>query len=85
MANTCAPLINVVRTNKPKGLKGLDQKVSDQVEAVPLLSPADVESPAHRRSLTHPVVLVRNVVSPYLSHKGKRAVRRAHGDAGMGR
>ena len=75
MANTCAPLINVVRTNKPKGLKGLDQKVSDQVEAVPSLSPADVESPAEKRSLNHPEVLVRNVVSPYLSRKGKRAVR----------
>jgi hypothetical protein len=85
MANTCAPLINVVRTNKPKGLKGLDQKVSDQVEAVPSLSPADVASPADRRSLTHPMVLVWNVVSPYLSRKGKRAVRQAHGGAGLGR
>jgi hypothetical protein len=55
MANTCAPLITVVRTNKPKRLKGLDQKVSDQVEAAPLMSPADVESPADRRSLTHPM------------------------------
>jgi len=85
MANRCAPLINVVRTNKPKGLTGLDQKVGDQVEAVPSLSPADVASPAERRSLTHPLVLGRNVVSPYLSRKGKRAVRRAHGDAGRGR
>jgi hypothetical protein len=85
MANTCEPLINVVRTNKPKGLGGLDQKVSDQVEAVPPLSPADVVSPADRRSLTHPVVLVRNVVSPYLSRKGKPTVRAADGGAGKGR
>jgi hypothetical protein len=85
MANTGAPLINVVRTNKPKGLKGLDQKVSAQVEAVPPLSPADVASPADRRSLPHPMVLVWHVVSPYLSRQGKRAVRRAHGGAGMGR
>ena len=75
MANTCESLINVVRTNKPKGLEGLDQKVSDQVEAYLPLSPADVVSPAERRSLTHLLVLVRNVVSPYLSRKGKRAVR----------
>lgn len=33
MANTCESLINVVRSNEPKGLKGLDQKVGDQVEA----------------------------------------------------
>ncbi len=85
MANTCEPLINVVRTNKPKGLRGLDQKVSDQVEAVPPLSPADVASPADRRSLTHPMVLVRNVVSPYLSRKGKPTVRAADGGAGKGR
>jgi hypothetical protein len=31
-ANTCEPLINVVRFNKPKGLRGLDQKVGGQVE-----------------------------------------------------
>jgi hypothetical protein len=85
MANRCAPLINVVRPNKPKGLKGLDHKVSDQVETVPLLSPADVEPPADRRRLTHPVVLGRNVVSPYLSHKGKPTARAADGGAGKGR
>jgi hypothetical protein len=27
MANRCASLINVVNSNKPKGLTGLDQKV----------------------------------------------------------
>jgi hypothetical protein len=30
-------------------------------------------------------VRVRNVVSPSLSRKGKRAGRRAHGEAGRGR
>ncbi len=33
-ANTCEPLINVVRFNKPKELKGLDQKVGGQVEVL---------------------------------------------------
>ena len=35
MANTCEPLVNVVRTNKPKGLSGLDQKVGGQEEVLP--------------------------------------------------
>ncbi len=35
MANTCELLINVVRSNKPKGLRGLDQKGGGQVEALP--------------------------------------------------
>jgi hypothetical protein len=34
MANTCEPLINIVNSNKPKGLKGLDQKVCGEVEVV---------------------------------------------------
>ena len=34
MANRSESLLNVVRSNKPKGLRGLDQKVSDQVEVV---------------------------------------------------
>ena len=34
MANKCESLLNVVRSNKPKGLRGLAQKGSDQVEVV---------------------------------------------------
>jgi hypothetical protein len=34
MANTCEPLINIVRSNKPKGLRGLNQKVCGEVEVV---------------------------------------------------
>ncbi len=47
MANTCEPLLNVVRSNKPKGLKGLDQKVCGQVEAVPHCLPQMLR---HRRT-----------------------------------
>ncbi len=47
MANTCAPLINVVRTNKPKGLRGLDHKVGGQVEACPHCLP---QMSCHRRT-----------------------------------
>ena len=72
MANTCAPLITVVRTNKPKGLKGLDQKVSDQVEAVPLFASRRCRvTGGQAEPNSSSVVLVRNVVSPYLSRQGK--------------
>ena len=47
MANPCAPLINAVRSNKPKGLKGLDQKVGGQVEALPPRLP---QMSRHRRT-----------------------------------
>lgn len=47
MANTCEPLINVVRSNKPKGLRGLDQKVGGQVEALPHRLP---QMSRHRRT-----------------------------------
>ena len=47
MANTCELLINVVRTNKPKGLTGLDQKVRGQVEVFPHHLP---QMSRHRRT-----------------------------------
>jgi hypothetical protein len=47
MANRCEPLLNVVRTNKPKGLRGLDQKVRGQVEAFPHGLP---QMSSHRRT-----------------------------------
>ena len=54
MANSGELLINVVRTSKPKGLIGLNQKVRGQVQGH-LLSPAvAAEPPANRQSLNHP-------------------------------
>ncbi len=47
MANRCEPLLNVVRSNKPKGLRGLDQKVRGQVEALPHCLP---QMTSHRRT-----------------------------------
>jgi len=67
MANTCEPLINVVRSNKPKGLRGLDQKGMWPGGGAPVSPPADVAPPADRRSLPHPRVLVWNVGNPYPS------------------
>jgi hypothetical protein len=34
MVNKCESLINVVNPNKPKMLKGLDQKVNGQVQVL---------------------------------------------------
>lgn len=70
MVNTCEPLINVVTSNKPKRLIGLNQKVkSPGIEARPF-SIADVAAPAERWDLSLQVlVIMRNLVSPYISLK----------------
>ncbi len=57
-------LINVVRTDKPKMLKGLSQKARGQAQEVPPSSVADGVPPAERQNLTHLMVHMRNVVSP---------------------
>ena len=54
MANSGELLINVVRTSKPKALRGLNQKVSGQVQGLPLPLPSLSEPPAERQSLNHP-------------------------------
>ena len=54
MANSGELLINVVRSSKPKALRGLNQKVRGQVQGC-LPSPVvAVEPPAKRQSLNHP-------------------------------
>jgi hypothetical protein len=76
MANSGELLINVVRSNKPKALRGLNQKVRGQVQ----------------RDLPSPVVVIRaiggeaeptpsvihpwNVVSPSSSFRGRPSARR---------
>jgi hypothetical protein len=76
MANSGELLINVVRSNKPKALRGLNQKVRGRVQ----------------RDLPSPVVVVRatggeaeptpslihpwNVVSPSSSSRGRPSARR---------
>jgi len=47
MANASELLINVVRTNKPKGLTGLAQKGGGQVETFPHRLP---QMSRHRRT-----------------------------------
>ena len=54
MANPGELLINVVRTSKPKALRGLNQKVSGPVQGCSPSPAAAVEPPANRQSLNHP-------------------------------
>ena len=75
-ANSGELLINVVRSSKPKALRGLNQKVRGQVQG-PLPSPAvAVEATGEEAepipSLTHPW----NVVSPSSSSRGRPSARR---------
>ena len=77
MANSGELLINVVRSNKPKALRGLNQKVRGQVQR-DLPSPVVVvratgEEAEPKPSLIHPW----NVVSPSSSSRGRPAVRRS--------
>src|SRR3954470_8206575 len=46
-ANSGELLINVVRSNEPKALRGLNQKVRGQVQGIPLPLPS---LPSHRRT-----------------------------------
>ena len=56
MANTCELLINVVRTNKPKMLTGLNQKVRGRVQGL-LLSSTQTQAPPADRQRPNPSVV----------------------------
>jgi hypothetical protein len=53
MNNACELLINVVTKNKPKVLKGLDQKVRGMVKALYNRFRQSMIPPAERQVLTH--------------------------------
>jgi hypothetical protein len=53
MVNTCERLLNVVIDDKPKALRGLDQKVSSQAEEVVGLFSWPPALPAERADLPH--------------------------------
>jgi hypothetical protein len=80
MANSGELLINVVRSNKPKALRGLNQKVRGQVQR-DLPSPVVViratgEEAEPTPSVIHPVIHPWNVVSPSSSSRGRPSARR---------
>ena len=55
MSNKCEMLINVVKQNKPKMLKGLGQKVRGMDRVLYVHPTQSVIPPAERQALTHPV------------------------------
>jgi len=67
MVNPGKPLLNVVKGNKPKTLRGLSQKARGQVRGLPHLPTQTPAPPADRRDLQHLVGQTWNVVSPSLS------------------
>ena len=82
MANRGELLINAVTTNKPKMLTGLTQNGTVTRWRSFVLSTHSRNG--HRRiGSAYPIrAIKRNVVSPYLSCKGRRAARRSDRDAG---
>jgi hypothetical protein len=76
MANPGELLINVVRSNKPKALRGLNQKVRGQVQR-DLPSPVVVIRATGGEAEPKPSVIHPwNVVSPSSSLRGRTVVRR---------
>jgi hypothetical protein len=84
MANSGELLINVVRSNKPKALTGLNQKVRGPVQR-DLPSPIVViRATGGEAEPTPSVIHPWNVVSPSSSLRGRPSVRGADGTAGKG-
>ena len=76
MANSGELLINVVRSNKPKALRGLNQKVRGQVQR-DLPSPVVViRATGEEAEPTPSVIHPWNVVSPSSSSWGRLSARR---------
>ena len=87
MANPGERLINIVTANKPKVLEGLGQKGTVAGTRIfPFLVMGS--NATGGQSAPNPFVVTellrRNMGTPYVSRKGKRAVRRAERRAGIG-
>jgi hypothetical protein len=84
MANPGELLINVVRSNKPKALTGLNQKVCGQVQwdlpspVVVIRATGGEAEP--KPSMIHPW----NVISPPSSLRGRTVARRRRWGGGQG-
>ena len=84
MANSGELLINVARSNKPKALTGLNQKVRGQVQR-DLPSPVVVVRATGGEAEPKPSVIHPwNVVSPSSSLRGRTAARRRRWGGGQG-
>ena len=83
MANSCKPPINVVTCNKPKVLRGLNQKVCGVVQELSSLLAQTTHPPANKRSLPHHGLHAERG-KPITLPTGQDAVRRLYGVAGKG-
>ena len=77
MANSGELLINVVRSNKPKALRGLNQKVRGQVQGYPPSPAVAVGATGGEAEPKPSVIHPWNVVSPSSSLRGRPAARRS--------
>jgi hypothetical protein len=75
MANSSELLINVVRTNKPKALRGLNQTVRGQVQGYPPSPAVTVAATGEEAEPQPSVIHPWNVVSPSSSPRGRPAAR----------
>ena len=86
MVNVCALSINVVKSDKPKMLRGLSQKAPQWVQGLPRTLSWTPNATGEQREPHPSLSTLWNVVSPYRSFrmKGRKAARPTKGDAGMG-
>jgi len=84
MDNICELLINVVNDDKPKTLKGLNQKVRGMDKALRFRFTQPSVPPANRQILSHPVKSVEHGKPDCLRANGNRLAREGDRQAGMG-
>ena len=84
MANSGELLINVVRTNKPKTLRGLNQKVRGQVQGASLSPVVAVRATGEQAEPTPSVIQSVERGKPVVLPSGK-ARRKAVADGAAGR
>jgi len=86
MVNTGELLLNVVRRNKPKMLRGLGQKALERVQGLAITLSWTHNATGGQRAPNPSLSILWNVVSPYRSSRkeGREAVRLTNGGAGKG-
>jgi hypothetical protein len=78
MVNVSEPLINIVSQEQAKGIDRLELKSKGAKSWGVFYPCANNATPVKRRNLTRSLWLFKqNLVSPYLSRKGKQSVRKA--------
>lgn len=84
MTNTCKLLINVVIRNKPKMLRGLNQKVRGSVRRLPISLTQTQQPPAKRQRLTRPGIRTERGKPASLPLVGTSLAKETDGEAGTG-